>query len=171
MTKNSEPSSKLSDPVVIGTITAPHGVRGILRVKPVGSGRHLRKDASPLVGGGRRLILEARQTPKGFLVEFEGISSREDADAMRGVELFLDRSELDEPEEGEVYVADLIGLDAFDDDSGEKLGTVAETFETAAHEILVIRSGDEEIYVPFTMEHVPELDIEAGRIIVAPPEE
>ncbi len=171
MTDGTGTFRELSDPVVIGTITTPHGVRGTLRVKSVGSGRHLRKDASPLVGGGRRLILEARQTPKGFLVDLEGVSSREDADAMRGVELFLDRSELDEPEEGEVYVADLIGLDAFDDDSGGKLGTVAETFETAAHEILVIRSGDEETYVPFTMEHVPEMNPEAGRITVAPPKE
>ncbi len=171
MTDRAEPSSKLADPIVVGVVATPHGTRGTLRVKPIGSGHHLREGIAPLVGDRRRRILKSRQTPKGFLIDFEGVGSRKEADAMRGTELLLDRDELDEPEEGEVYVADLIGLDAFDDDSGEKLGTVAETFETAAHEILVIRSGDEEIYVPFTMEHVPELDIEAGRIIVAPPEE
>jgi 16S rRNA processing protein RimM len=170
MSENPGAFRELSDPVVIGTIATPHGVRGTLRVRPVGSGRHLRKGASPLVGDGRRRILNVRQTPKGFLIDFEGIGGREEADSMRGTELLLDRSELDEPEDGEVYVADLIGLEAFDE-AGEKVGTVAETFETAAHEVLVIRSGDEETYVPFTMEHVPEVDIEAGRIIVAPPEE
>lgn len=164
-------SRKLSDPVVIGTITTPHGIRGTLRVKPMGVGNHLREGISPLVGGERRRILKARPTPKGFLIDFEGISSREDADAMRGIELFLDRSELDEPDEDEVYVADLVGLEAFDDESGEKLGTVEETFETAAHEILVIREDGEETYVPFTTEHVPEVDLEAGEITVAPPEE
>lgn len=170
MTERIEPSSKLSDPVVIGIVAVPHGIRGTLRVKPVGSGLHIRKGESPVVGDRRRLILGARQTPKGFLIDFEGIESREDADPMRGTELFLDRSELDETDEGEFYVSDLVGLAAFDA-SGEKVGTIAETFETAAREILVIHSGDEEIFVPFTMEHVPDLDIEAGRITVAPPEE
>jgi 16S rRNA processing protein RimM len=89
---------------------------------------------------------------------------------MRGAELFLDRDELDEPDEGEFYVSDLVGLEALDE-SGEKVGTVAETFETAAHEILVIREDGEEIYVPFTMEHVPEINLEAGRITIAQPEE
>lgn len=172
MTDRIETSPELSDPVVIGVVSTHHGVRGTLRVKPVGSGVHLRKGESPVVGdGGRRTILGARQTPKGFLVDFEGIASREEADPMRGVELLLDRSELDDPEEGEIYVADLIGLEAFDHESGEKLGIVAETFETAAHEILVIRSDGEETYVPFTMEHVPEVNLEAGRITIAPPEE
>ncbi|CAN5580335.1 MAG: ribosome maturation factor RimM [Actinomycetota bacterium] len=170
MTDRNELSSELSDPVVIGVISTPHGVRGTLRVKPVGSGLHLRKGESPVVGDRRRTILGARQTPKGFLVDFEGISSREEADAMRGAELFLDRDELDEPDEGEFYVSDLVGLEALDE-SGEKVGTVAETFETAAHEILVIREDGEEIYVPFTMEHVPEINLEAGRITIAQPEE
>jgi len=170
MTDRNELSSELSDPVVIGVISTPHGVRGTLRVKPVGSGLHLRKGESPVVGDRRRTILGARRTPKGFLVDFEGISSREEADAMRGAELFLDRDELDEPDEGEFYVSDLVGLEALDE-SGEKVGTVAETFETAAHEILVIREDGEEIYVPFTMEHVPEINLEAGRITIAQPEE
>lgn len=161
---------RLRDPVVIGTITTPHGVRGTLRVKPAGAGTHIREGTSPFAGDRRLRILKSRETPKGFLVDFEGVESREKADSMRGCELFLDRSELDEPEDGEVYVADLIGLEAFDG-SGEKLGTVRETFETAAHEVLVIRAADEEIYVPFTMEHVPDVDVKAGRIIVAPPEE
>lgn len=139
-------------------------------MKPIGSGLHLHEGVSPLVGNERRRILESRPTPKGFLIDFEGAGSREDADAMRGAELFLDRSELDEPEEGEIYVSDLVGLEAFDEE-GEKVGRVKETFETAAHEVLVIAAGDEELYVPFTMEHVPEVEIEAGRIVVAPPEE
>lgn len=165
---------ELSDPVLIGVITTPHGVRGTLRVKPTGSGQHLRKDLRPFVGRERRRILKSRPTPKGFLIDLEGVGSRKEADSLRGTELFLDRGELDPPEEGEFYVSDLVGMTAFDV-SGERVGSVAETFETAAHEILVIRAegGDDggELYVPFTMEHVLELDIEAGRIIVAPPEE
>lgn len=160
---------ELSDPVVIGVVVAPHGVRGTLRVRALGSGRHLRKDTEPVVSGVRRRISDAKQTPKGFLLDLRGIDSRSDADSLRGEELFLDRSELDAPEEGEVYVADLVGLIAVND-TGEVLGTVEDTFETAAHEVLVVRRENDDLYVPFTLEHVPEVDLEMGRVVIQPPE-
>lgn len=167
--------SEVSDPVVIGRVGAPHGVRGTVRVRATGSGRHLREGAEPLVGDGRRKILSSRETPKGFLVDLAGIGSRAEAAKLRGADLVLDRGELDEPEGDEVYVADLVGLEAVDED-GTRVGSVAETFETPAHEILVIRdegNGAEpaEHYVPFTLEHVPELDLASGRVVVRPPEE
>ncbi|MDQ3238734.1 MAG: ribosome maturation factor RimM [Actinomycetota bacterium] len=164
-----------SDPVVIGVIGAPHGVSGTVRVRPTGSGNHLREDIEPFVDGVRRRILRVRETPKGFLVDLEGFAGRPDAKSLRGKELFLDRSELDEPDEDEVYVSDLMGLRAVDE-SGNDIGAVAETFETPAHEILVVRGESEtgearEYYVPFTLEHVPEVDLDGGRIVIRVPEE
>lgn len=159
----------LSDPVPIGVVVAPHGVRGTLRVRAIGSGRHLRKDSEPVVAGVRRRISTSRQTPKGFLLDFEGIESRVAADSLRGEELFLDRRELDAPDAGEFYVADLVGLQAVND-AGKVFGTVKDTFETAAHEVLIISGGDDELYVPFTHEHVPVVDLEAGRVVIRPPE-
>ena len=160
---------ELSDPVAIGVVVAPHGVRGTLRVRALGSGRHLRKDLEPVVAGTRRRISTARQTPKGYLLDLDGIESRVDADSLRGEELLLDREELEAPEEGEFYVADLVGLTAVND-ADEVIGTVTDTFETAAHEVLVIHEGSDELYVPFTLEHVPEVDLEARRVVIQPPE-
>jgi 16S rRNA processing protein RimM len=159
----------LSDPVAIGVVVAPHGVRGTLRVRALGSGRHLRKDFEPVVAGVRRRISAARQTPKGFLLDLEGIGSKAEADSLRGEELLLDRGELDAPEGGEFYVADLVGLTAVDE-AGEVFGTVKDTFETAAHEVLVVREENEDLYVPFTLEHVPEVDLESGQVVIRPPE-
>jgi 16S rRNA processing protein RimM len=123
----------------------------------------------PVLGGAKRRIFAARETPKGFLVDVDGIRSREVAISLKGEELLLDRADLDAPEEGEFYVTDLVGLTAIDD-AGHILGTVGDTFETAAHEILVVRRGDQDLYVPFTLEHVPELDLESGLVFVRPPE-
>jgi 16S rRNA processing protein RimM len=161
-----------SDPVVIGLVVAPHGTRGTVRVRATGSGRHLREGLEPVVAGRRRRISHVRKTPKGFLVDLEGVGDRSGAAALRGEELMLERQELDTPEEGEFYVDDLIGLTAVND-AGEVIGTVEETFETPAHEVLVIRKrGDvPALYVPFSLEHVPEVDLEAGRVVVRPPEE
>ena len=160
----------LSDPVVIGVVVAPHGVSGTLRVRAVGSGRHLRKGTEPIVAGTRHRISAARQTPKGFLIDLQGIEDRAGANALRGEELILDRKELDPPSEGEFYVADLIGLTAVDE-AGEVLGTVNDTFETGAHETLVVSEADgQDLYVPFTMEHVPEVELGSRRVVIRPPE-
>lgn len=161
--------------MVIGVIKTPHGVRGTVRVQPTGSGRHLREGMEPYVEGTRYRILSSRPTPKGFLVDLQGIGSRAEAGVLREKELVLDRSELDPPEDEEFYVTDLVGLSA-QDSEGRKIGEVIETFETAAHEVIVIRPSDardaaQDIYVPFTLEHVPELDLKCKRIVVRPPEE
>ncbi|HKH36255.1 MAG TPA: ribosome maturation factor RimM [Rubrobacter sp.] len=161
----------LSDPVAIGVVVTPHGVRGTLRVRALGAGKHLREGTQPVVAGVRRRISSAKQSPKGFLLDLEGVESRTDAQPLRGEQLFLDREELDSTEEGEFYVTDLVGLTAVGD-AGEVLGTVTDTFETAAHEVLVVREekGRQDLYVPFTMEHVPQVDLQKGRIVVRPPE-
>jgi len=123
----------------------------------------------PVVGGARRRISAARETPKGFLVDVEGVGSREEASSVKGEELLISRGDLDPPEEGEFYVADLLGLTAIDD-AGVVIGEVSDSFETAAHEVLAVRQGHHEVYVPFTLEHVPNVDLESGRIVIRPPE-
>ena len=163
---------EIPDLIVIGVVGAPHGVQGTVRVKATGSGRHLREGAEPLAGGLRRRIKRVRETPKGLLVDFQGVDSREAASALRGIELQFDRSDLDTLEEGEFYVDDLAGLSAVSE-AEEELGTVSEVFETPAHEVLVVRNerSSRELFVPFTLEHVPEVDLEKGYIVVRPPEE
>lgn len=102
----------------------------------------------------------------------KGVESRVEASALQGQELLLDRDELDAPEEGEFYVADLVGLTATNE-AGQVIGTVEDTFETGAHEVLVVREvdRDQSLYVPFTLEHVPGLDLEAGRVVIRSPED
>ena len=160
----------LADPVVIGVIAAPHGVRGTVRVKAPGSGRHLRRGVEPLVDGERRRILVSRQTPKGFLVDFEGVENRDLAASLRGSEMLLDREELDSPDAEEFYVGDLAGLEAYDQ-AGTHVGRVTDILPTAVHEILVVRDDESvERFVPFTHEHVPTVDPERGRVVVNLPE-
>jgi 16S rRNA processing protein RimM len=162
---------RLVEPVVIGVVVAPHGVRGTLRVRALGTGKHLRKGVEPVIGGARYRISSVRQTPKGFLVDVEGVGSRADATSLKGEEVLLEREELDATEEGEFYVADLVGLTAVND-AGEVLGTVDDTFETGAHEVLVVsgKNAGQELYIPFTLEHVPELDLESRRVVIRVPE-
>ena len=161
----------LVDPVVIGVIAAPHGVRGTIRVRAPGSGRHLRKGVEALVNGQRRRILASRQTPKGFLVDLEGVDSRDLAASLRGYELVLDREELDAPDEEEFYVGDLVGLEVYDD-TGTYIGSVVDILGAPAHEIILVQNDGAatEQYIPFSREHVPMIDLEESRILVSLPE-
>ncbi len=161
----------LDDPIVIGVISAAHGVRGTIKVKAPGSGRHLRKGAEPVLNGERRRILASRQTPKGFLIDLEGIDDRVLAASLRGSELLLDRAELDTPDEEEFYVGDLVGLDVYDE-AGTRIGSVFEVLETPAHEVLMVRDDEEaaEHYVPFTFRHVTAVAPEKGCVVVSLPE-
>ena len=166
------PTDDLADPVVIGVISAAHGVRGTVRVRAPGAGRHLRRGIEPVVRGERRRITASRQTPKGFLVDLEGIGDRELAASLRGSELLLDREELDAPDEEEFYVGDLVGLEVYDG-VGTRIGSVTDILQTPGHEILLVEDDDEsaEYYVPFTYEHVPTIDPERGLVVVNMPEE
>ena len=157
------------DPVSIGTVVGTHGVRGTVRVRPTGTGEHLREGITPFVAGAPRPIKAVRVTPKGFLLDLKGVDDRRAAAALKGETLLLDRADLDAPGEDEFYVGDLVGLAAVDEE-GERIGEVAETFETAAHEVLVVRTGEGDVLVPFTLEHVPEVDLGSGRVSVRPPE-
>jgi 16S rRNA processing protein RimM len=161
----------LADPVVIGVIAAPHGVRGTVRVRAPGSGRHLRKGVEALVNGQRRRILASRQTPKGFLVDLEGVDSRDLAASLRRSELVLDREELDAPDEEEFYVRDLVGLEVYDN-TGTYIGSVVDILDTPAHEIILVQNDGAatEQYIPFSREHVPTIDLEERRILVSLPE-
>ena len=160
---------RLTDPVVIGVVGGPHGVHGTVKVKAIGSGRHLREGLEPLIGDRRYRINRARPTPKGLLVDLDGIEDRSAVAALRGQELALDRHELDDLEDEEFYVGDLVGMRAYGT-SGEDFGEVVEVIETPAHEILVLEDEYGQRYVPFTLEHVPDLDVAAHSLLVNPPE-
>ncbi len=159
---------EIEDPVTIGVVGTPHGVRGTVRVRATGSGRHLRQGVAPFAAGSRRRITASRPTPKGFLLDFEGVNSRHEAAVLVGEELMVDRRDLDDLDEDEFYVADFVGMKAVDA-AGELVGEVTEVLENPAHELIVVRSKKDEVYVPFTLEHVPEVDLPGRRLVVSPP--
>ncbi len=109
-------------------------------------------------------------TKGGVVARLEGVSDRNAAEALKGVELYVDRDKLPAAAEGEFYHADLIGLAAVDP-QGKRLGEIVAVQNYGAGDLLEIRltgAGKTEL-VPFTEATVPEVDIAAGRVVVAMP--
>ncbi|MGO9132650.1 MAG: ribosome maturation factor RimM [Methylovirgula sp.] len=162
--------------ILVGQFGAAHGVKGELRLKsftqdPSAIGRYGRlSDAS----GGRSFEIAALRPLKDdlFVAKVVGIATREAAEKLTNVALYVGRETLPAAEEDEFYHADLIGLAAQTQD-GIVLGRIAEILNFGGGDILEIapEAGGETLLVPFTKAAAPVIDVANGFVIVVPPAE
>lgn len=160
--------------VCLGVVTAAHGVRGAVKVK---SFARRPKDVAaygPLEDedGAARYTLRVIGPAKADVViaKLVGVTDRDTAEALRGIRLYLPREALPAPAEEEYYHADLIGLAAVLGD-GERLGEVRAVHDFGAGDTLEIaRPEGQPVMVPFTRAVVPVIDMDAGRLVIDPPE-
>lgn len=159
----------LKDSVRLGVIVGARGIKGEVRIK---SFTDVPEDVAaygPLFDktGERRFDLKVTGSQKGLvLARIEGVGDRNAAEALKRTDLFVEREQLPEPEDGEFYHADLEGLLAVTV-AGQDLGVVRGVFDFGAGPILELDGG---LMVPFTEAAVPEVDIEGGRVVIEPPD-
>ncbi|MGE5269591.1 MAG: ribosome maturation factor RimM [Thiohalocapsa sp.] len=158
--------------VCVGVVTGAHGVRGAVRLKSFTAEPGDIASYGPLQdeSGRRQYKLRVTATAKGVLIAtLDGVADRDQAEALRGLRLYLPRSALPPPPEDEYYHADLIGLTAELGD-GAVIGTVCAVHDFGAGDMLEIaRLQGPPVLVPFTKAVVPIVDLAAGRLIVDPP--
>ncbi len=167
------PMAKEPDLILLGRIGAPHGIKGAVRIRTFTGEPTAIGDYGTLhTKDGRSFtVTDIRPDKAGVVARLEGIADRNAAEALNGVELFVERAVLPEPEEGEFYHADLIGLGAETPD-GKPLGTVTSVQDYGAGDFLEISpQKGKALLVPFTKAAVPVIDMAAGRIVVEPPPE
>ncbi|MDE3176427.1 MAG: 16S rRNA processing protein RimM [Pseudomonadota bacterium] len=154
---------------------APQGVRGEIRVKSYTADPQAIGGYGALTdnAGARRFVVKVvRPLRDDMLVaRVEGVTTREAAAALTGLELFARRSQLPPPAPDEFYYDDLIGLEAATPD-GAPLGRVTAVLNHGAGDILEITPAEGEArLLPFTRQTAPEIDFSARRIVIAPPDE
>ena len=110
------------------------------------------------------VTVRARRAHKaGLVVEFDGYTSRDAVEALRGADLEVPRHSVPPAEDGVYYHFELIGCSCVDTELGE-LGVVEELREDGGGELLVLRGGGRRLLVPFVAAFVRAIDIEARRI-------
>ncbi|GLS30189.1 16S rRNA processing protein RimM [Mesorhizobium albiziae] len=163
--------SKLKKPVQMAVIGAAHGIKGELRVKTFTGDPLALADYGPLYArDGRAFEITAiRPANEVVVVRFKGIADRNAAEALTGIELFVDRSALpEELEDDEFYHADLVGL-AVQDETGGTLGKVTAVQNFGGGDLLEIALDNRQtVLVPFTAAAVPQIAVSAGFIRVDP---
>ncbi|MBW4629360.1 MAG: ribosome maturation factor RimM [Brasilonema octagenarum HA4186-MV1] len=170
----------------IGTIVAPQGLDGQMRVYPDTDFPERFE-----VPGIRWLLRPDQTEPKTvellsgryipgknlYVIELEGVEDRNQAEELRGCKLMVQQSDRPQLQEGEYHVMDLIGLPVFIQESGELLGAVVDILP-AGHDLLEVQLHQEKqgeksqknLLIPFVKPIVPVVDLEAGRIEITPPD-
>jgi 16S rRNA processing protein RimM len=165
VTEGTEPVSWIE----LGVVARPHGVTGELRVHVFNSESTLLRELDEIFLIGEEGeepalvdVVSTRQGPKALLMRLAGVSSLEDAEALRGYALCVPREALPELEEGEYYHADLIGLEAFD--GSESIGKVVDVIDYPSAECLKIQRPGGFLEVPMIPQWLERVDIEGGKV-------
>ena len=162
--------------ILLGRISGAHGIRGDVVLRSFTEAPEDIAAYGPLsdAEGTRTFKLQVvRLTPKAALIaRVEGVNDRNGAEALAGKELYIERQRLPEAGAAEYYHADLIGLAAVDED-GRHVGEVVAVLNYGAGDLIEVQlSGTRRTeMLPFTDAFVPEVDIEARRIVVKMPTE
>jgi len=159
----------------VAEIGGAHGIGGEVKLKSFTADPMALKDYAPLESedGATCFVIEALRPGKTHLIaQLRGISDRGAAERLAGARLFVPRASLPPAAAEEFYHADLIGLRAITVD-GAQIGTVMAVHDFGAGDILELRHAQSgaTLMLPFTQTCVPEVDLAAGRIVVAPPEQ
>ena len=160
------------DRVLLGVVAAPHGVRGLVRIKSYTEEPMAVAAYGPLTdeSGKKAYRVEALSAAKGVvLARIEGVADRTAAEAIRGLRLYVERSALPAAGEREWYEADLIGLAAVGQD-GRDWGKVLAFHDFGAGSVMEVSGGSKgSLMLPFTDAVVPEIDVPGGKVTVDPP--
>lgn len=162
--------------IEVGRVAGAFGVRGEMRITAytedaltLARYRELKRQD----GSHALTITQGRPAKGGLVVRVKEVETKEQADALRGLRLYIPRDALPAPDEDEFYLADLIGMAVQHARSKEPLGCVKAVPNFGAGDMLEIEPerGGATWYLPFTREAVPEVDLKAGVVLANPPEE
>ncbi|MDF3606061.1 ribosome maturation factor RimM [Paracoccus sp. DMF-8] len=162
----------MSDKVCVGAIAGAFGIQGEVRLKSFCTEPKDIATYGPLTSEDGRRSFQIRLTRPvtgGLGARLSGVQTREEAEALKGVTLWAERTALPSLPDDEFYHADLIGMEVVDT-GGEILGRVRAIYDHGAGDILEV-TGKRPLMLPFTRQFVPTVDLGARRIVADPPED
>jgi 16S rRNA processing protein RimM len=164
----------VSAPICVARIGAAHGVRGAVKLWTFTEDPLAVQRYGPLLtkDGARQFeVTHAREAKDHLVATLKGVATREDAERLNGIELYIAREKLPDTSEDEYYHADLIGLAAVTADDAP-IGRVIAIHNFGAGDIIEIAPPHgATMLLPFTNAVVPTVDLAGGRVVIERPEE
>ncbi len=155
----------------IGVISTTHGVSGEVKVRPTTDDLRRFRDLERVIAdtgkGERELhVLAARYSKDQVILKFAEFSNANEVEPLRGAELYVTRADAIDLDEGEYFIADLVGMRVVSTE-GELLGTLADVIRTGANDVYVVTDPEgKELLFPAIRDCVKNIDTEAGVITV-----
>ena len=170
MSGRKEPDNR----ILMGRIGAAHGIRGEVRITAFTQDPLAIADYDPLETDREGVVVsirKARLAKNVLIATLKGVSDRDAAERLNGVSLYIGRDRLEEPEADEFYHADLIGLEVRLGD-GSVLGTITAVENFGSDDLLDVKLAGtrKSVYLPFTRDVVPDIEIAEGYVLADPPE-
>jgi 16S rRNA processing protein RimM len=161
----------MSGALLLGVVIGAQGIRGEVKVKTFTAEPEALGDYGPLqdASATKTYPLKVLRLSKGDVViaRIKGVEDRNAAEALKGTELYVQRSALPQAGDGEFYFADLVGLTAMM--SGRVLGRVTAVHNYGAGDMLEVKTDSgRSAMVPFTDDAVPDVNLAAGTVTVEP---
>ena len=149
-----------------GKIVNTHGIAGEVKILPWADAPEFLLDFDTLYVDGQAMEVRASRVHKNcVLVKFAGVDSVNDAMRLREKIVSIDREDV-ELEEGVFFLADLIGIEVRDADSGKVLGRIDEVLTPPASNVYVVKGGETEHMIPAVEEFILETNIDEGYVLV-----
>ena len=148
----------------VGKVTNTHGIMGEVKVQPWADSPEFLCQFDTLYVDSAHWPIKverARVHKNMVIMKLEGVTDVPGALAMRNAILYIDRKDANLPE-GSFFIADLMGLEARDAQSGQVLGKIADVLNLPASNVYVIKGGEREIMVPAVPQFIAETNIEEG---------
>ena len=160
-----------NDVVLLGRIVSPFGIRGELKVLSYAADRKRFGELERIWVSRDEAFHEVERVRYGkgdaVFLKLSGIDDRNAAELFRNADVGMDQAELPPPEDGAVYIRDILGSEVFDEE-GVRVGTLTDVLTDRPQPLLVIRDeAGKEVLVPAVPAFLKEKDVEARRIVIA----
>ena len=166
-------NSNLRDLILIGRVLRPHGLTGLLRIVSYAQSQEtfLQAGSVFLDQGQNRLsernVVSIRRHRSCYLLKLSGLDSIEQAELLKGAEIFIRKDSLAKKEEDEFFWYELLGLEVYLV-TGEYLGVIREILPTGSNDVYVVRDKGREFLIPAIHQVVKEINLPQKRIVILP---
>lgn len=149
----------------VGVVSSVHGVHGECKVFPTTDDMTRFKKLKKVFINDQEMKISSVKFFKNMVIcKFEGVETPEDVQKLRGKDIMINREDAVPLEEGEYYIADLIGCDVISD-SGDKLGVCEDIVPTGANQVMQVK-GKKDFLVPYIKQCILDVNLEKKQITI-----
>lgn len=158
------------DLLLIGKVIGPHGLKGLMRIESFAESEETFLNAGEVFVEGAsgqtavHGVVAVTPGKRFFLLKLEGLDTRAQAERYRGGNIYINKGGLSRQSD-EYFWFELIGLPVYVE-TGNRVGVIRHILPGPGHDILVVKEGEKEVYIPAVHAVIREVDLDNGRVII-----